>query len=700
MVRLALLIILLLLSILLHAQNQTNVWYFGGNNTDFFNVGDPVGLDFSSGQPAILKDGLLISREVATSISDDNGNLLFYSDGVVVMNRFHDTMPNGTGLTSNVSTTQGALVVPHPGNSNLFYLFALDNEGGPDGLNVSLVDMTADNGRGDVVQKNKNLLSRTTEKISAVHHQNGKDIWVVAHGFMNNNFHAFLITENGLNETPVTTGIGPVHGIAEHDAWATIGNMRLSHCGKHLALVRYGGEIVDIFRFDNCNGVVYDHLAISSPDPMLNFNNGYGLEFSPDDSKLYFGTFQGGQLFQLSLEEYSAEAIRNSAVEIGRCNCTTMGDLQLAPDGNIYVTYENRGSLGVIENPNERPPFASYTVNALTIDTSQVLTLALPDFVQSLVYRGDCNAAITNGAFLGNDTTLCFGDNLLLNVAGQGTDFLWQDGSMGSDFLVTAPGEYFVEVFVSGCIQLYDTIQVEYSSFGADGIRMEDTTMCPGLPVTLDATAPGAISYRWDNNSNDATRTVNSPGEYWVRITDGLCRFFDTVTVTLADELPPDNNYLSDTALCKGSALSISIDADDASVLWSDGSEEADRLLLSPGFYRVTVSNACGSVKDSMRISHTNCDDDCLLYFPNAFSPGNDDLNERITLVPTCPLTDFEMLVFNRWGQLLFKTNDLNEGWDGTYQGVMSPMGMYMAIVKIRSQQGETERSFMFTLLR
>src|SRR6186713_3346857 len=83
------------------AQKQANRWYFG-----MF-----AGLDFNSGAPVPVSDGMLNTAEGCSSIADANGNLLFYTDGITVFNRVHDTMPNGFDLTGDISSTQSALIV-------------------------------------------------------------------------------------------------------------------------------------------------------------------------------------------------------------------------------------------------------------------------------------------------------------------------------------------------------------------------------------------------------------------------------------------------------------------------------------------------------------------------------------------------------------------------------------------------------------
>src|SRR5690554_6495488 len=93
-----------------YSQGEANIWYFGYN----------AGLDFNSGTPVALTDGELYTNEGCATISNSQGELLFYTDGVTVYNRHHQVMQNGTGLLGHSSSAQSATVVPKPGYADLY----------------------------------------------------------------------------------------------------------------------------------------------------------------------------------------------------------------------------------------------------------------------------------------------------------------------------------------------------------------------------------------------------------------------------------------------------------------------------------------------------------------------------------------------------------------------------------------------------
>ena len=197
-------VIFSLFGLFLHAQNEASNWYFGEN----------AGLSFDlSGNRIINKtDGQLNTREGCSSISDDDGNLLFYTDGVTVWNRDHVQMVNGFDLHGDSSSTQSAIIVPKPASTSIYYVFTVDNgiDGVNYGLNYSEVDMTLNFGLGAVTVKNTNLLPLCSEKITAVL----KDclteaLWVVTFAPQDvtqqvfNTYHSFEISDMGVNTNSV-----------------------------------------------------------------------------------------------------------------------------------------------------------------------------------------------------------------------------------------------------------------------------------------------------------------------------------------------------------------------------------------------------------------------------------------------------------------------------------------------------------------
>ncbi|MBJ7880952.1 hypothetical protein [Gelidibacter salicanalis] len=286
------------------SQKESANWYFG----------DLAGLDFNSGAPVALTDGQLITKEGCATISDPQGNLLFYTDGSIVWDRQHNVMKNGMGLLGHSSSTMSALIIPKPGNLNAYYIFTIDKpsyfltNGEPiDGVNYSEVDMSLNNGYGGVVEANKNvhLITydindpvqseyKSSEKITAVTHSDGSTIWVITQFI--NKFYAFRVDDNGVNETPVISTVPQSVFPRINDIGANIsaiGYMKFSPDGKKLAIAhsaislgspttgtKRSGKVL-LYDFNNTTGL------ISNQQTIISDTYPYGIEFSPNSKLLY-----------------------------------------------------------------------------------------------------------------------------------------------------------------------------------------------------------------------------------------------------------------------------------------------------------------------------------------------------------------------------------------------------------------------------
>jgi hypothetical protein len=145
--RICILLILICGTPVLFAQKSNNNWYFGNK----------AGISFNSGAPVALTDGQLSSGGGVATMSDVNGNLLFYTDGITIWNRNHVVMLNGTGLLGDPSAAQGVIILPQPNNSNIYYVYtvtAWSNPGLRKDMYYSTIDMQLDNGLGGVTLKN------------------------------------------------------------------------------------------------------------------------------------------------------------------------------------------------------------------------------------------------------------------------------------------------------------------------------------------------------------------------------------------------------------------------------------------------------------------------------------------------------------------------------------------------------------------
>jgi len=435
----------------LWAQNQAANWYFG----------DGAGINFNvdNGTVSSINQGNLNTIEGNASISDEDGNLLFYTDGTFVFNKNHQIMQNGSGLFGDESSSQSAIIVPKPDDVNIYYIFTVDHIQGPNGLNYSVVDMTQGGGLGRVTDKNINLLAISTEKISAVIKDCiTKSIWVVTLASEDGNigsidsFQAFEVNDSGVNTTPVTSTFNNLSIFDKR------GYLKLSPDGNYLATANAGDGLF-LYDFDSTTGIVSNQqrLYISS-------NNGipYGVEFSPNSNLLYVNSSNDffsrdnpddannpanhhSVLTQFNL---NAGNIQNSEFKVDE-RSLYRGALQLGPNGKIYralsATYdEGLPYLGVINNPNSIGIGCNYQHNAVSLSPNKSRQ-GLPPFIQSLF---NTQIDIIRNRVSNTTLNLCEGDDYTL-VADDifGATYTWtRDGVVLSeidfDLNITQGGHY------------------------------------------------------------------------------------------------------------------------------------------------------------------------------------------------------------------------------------------------------------------
>ena len=347
------------------AQKENYVWYFG----------QFAGLDFNSGVPVALTNGMLETQEGCSTMSDGNGNLLFYTDGITVWDKNHNQMPNGFGLAGGYSATQSALIVPDPGNNLFYYIFTVsETESFLHNFNYSVLDISLNSGNGDILTMNNFLLSPVSEKLSAVRHSNNNNIWVMIHGDTLNAFYAYLVTSSGiLNPIISTVGTYP-------DSLDGVGQMKFSPDGSKIAYAAWGNNFVNLFDFNNSTGTVANekYLTVPPGDTL----GAYGLEFSPGGNYLYCSVFQTGALYQWNTSSNSEPIINSTRQLIDSTHAYANGQLQLGPDGNIYIAKTSSTFLGIINDPELPGVQCNYIDSAVSLNGMQNI-IGLPNFITS-----------------------------------------------------------------------------------------------------------------------------------------------------------------------------------------------------------------------------------------------------------------------------------------------------------------------------
>lgn len=195
------------------------------------------------------------------------------------------------------------------------------------------------------------------------------------------------------------------------------------------------------------------------------------------------------------------------------------------------------------------------------------------------IFSGNPNGtAVVN---LGNDTTVCNGQTVVLDAGNTGATYLWQNGATAQTFTVTGPGVYYVAVNPGGCFIAHDTIVVNYNNGNVTLNLGNDTTICNGQPLTLNATTNSA-TYLWSTGATTNTISVNTSGNYWAQVTVNGCSGADTISVGLG--VPASTTV--NAAICPNAAYTL---PDGSSV--SSAGTYVDTLLSSIGCDSIITTN-------------------------------------------------------------------------------------------------------------
>lgn len=502
---------------------RTQNWYFG----------DKAGLSFATDPPTPLINGAMNTVEGCATISDTNGNLLFYSNGVTVWNKNHQVMENGSGLAGHESSTQAALIVPQPGNDSLFYVFTTYAVGsGPNGFRYSIVNLNRNSGLGAVTMKNVFLQNPVCEKLTATKHANGKDIWVLAHGFGNDLFYAYLLTANGLVDCPVISSVGAIH--YDLSGNSAQGDMKFSPIGDLLAVCVFLEDKVEMFHFNKSKGEL-DELKYA-----ILVQRPYSIEFSPQSSKIYI-TSRRNYFYQFTVDSDDSVIINTSKATL--FNPPNLIDsyyrfAQIGADKRIYLALVDSNFIGVINYPDSSGAACGFEEKGVDL-SPKVSKYGLPNFVTSYFYRPradfsyDLDCETNTGTLHATETIAA-------------TSYTWQITKSGTQTLSGNPltyqfqdtGNYTIELLA---INGSDTARQSKTIFIHPAYSLDlgtDTILCTGENLTLDA-GSGQHCYLWSDSSMGSTKTVDSTGLYFVKVVSGsFCTYYDSIRVSFIPEPP------------------------------------------------------------------------------------------------------------------------------------------------------------------
>ncbi len=618
------------------AQEREKIWAFGHR----------AGVDFNSGSPVAVLTAIEGFGEAAASVTDKNGDLLFYTEGSSVWNRNHQLMPNGTNLTPvasvtsytpTSSTSQGTLIIPKPGTTDQYYVFSLTSmeqaaQGNAGKLFCSVVDMSLNGGLGDVVTTHKGIHvgSNLSERLTAVVGDRC-NVWVLTCG-MDARIRAFEVTHAGVDTAAVISPVGIAHEFA--------GRMSVSPDGKKLAATKCFMTIdglmgLMLFDFDITTGLA------SNPVQLLDNYGGYGVCFSPDNSKLY--VYGNLSIYQYDLSNPAPAAIRASETRLGDCGAT---DIKLGPDGKVYFRFAayfgGGSSFGVIHNPNLQGPAAGYEADVFRVLATSNFDLGLPNIVP--VFNFDPDTIYSSSVHIAS----CFPSGVRLSASDlSGWEYIWNDNTAGGEKTVSGSGTWWVKYLTAPCTFRVDTFNVLLPELTVyPSCRNSATGAARIIKASGDTLS---YTYTWRDASGNVVSTSDSlrgvpAGNYTLHIVSGsACNVTLDVTVGSMDYTA---SFEADSLACVGIPVTFQNTSDSQPGSWywdfGNGNTSTDaapeHTFHSPGAYEVMLvktGNPCADtfyrpiiVDDTVSVFFTVSGDSVCTGDVIRFIPVSD---ERIT---------------------------------------------------------------------
>jgi gliding motility-associated-like protein len=705
---------------------QANNWHFGNE----------LSVSFVGGVPVLRPSSAMKAFEGITSMSDANSQLLFYTNGGgrpfdpgqpvgfvqntgIIWNRNHEVMYNMRGEEGGgFSARQSSIAMPDPaGENGIYYLFTMEeaefNVGGtiidqPQGRGLSyfVIDMNLNGGLGGVRLADQRVYTPAYEGLDATPMADGSGYWIICHSNNQNDakFIVVPLTTAGVG-TPTTYPISRVSGKIEFSP----NGLLLLNDDK-------------LYAFDNETG------TIGSDPAELPGISSQSASFTPDSR--YIFTLEERPVLGEVIVRYDLQNLSVPPLVIERLQTQVIqpvlvtAPFQIGPNGNIYFVEQTiipggsprYGLSEIVCVSGENPSVNRYLID-LPYDTPAFLPQSLPQFVDAIFAVGLSPDTIRLDTLTVN---ACDNEVVTLMARENGTNYGWSTGETTDSILVASPEVYCVTI-TGDCFPTVDCQRLvfESSEVTVTFLRDEDRG-CDGLFNIYDVAVEGDVNFLCvfviDSTGtsplelfsaslrpNDTIAVPSFPGVASVglnfTVNTATCdnlSYSEPIPEFEDDRFRPELNVTADGEICNGKDIILevtnrgSLEID--SVRYADGNTDNPRTLEAMFLtdVPVTVFSVCG---DSTRLIFTGpvaefCN--CRGETPELITPNGNNTNDEFRLYANCPVEDYTLIIFNRWGQPVFKSTDAEQAWDGTKDGIPQNTDIYLYRMVFRFKDMET----------
>lgn len=297
------------------------------------------------------------------------------------------------------------------------------------------------------------------------------------------------------------------------------------------------------------------------------------------------------------------------------------------------------------------------------------------------MFSHDIKSQTKTSIFLKDTTYVCLGDSILIDFK---TSTLTKDAVIQWDtpygsiynskqYYIKYKGQYLLKIR-DGKQTYYETTFVK--TFERLKFKIRDTSLCTGS-VLLISPKTKTPYYLWSTGETTDQIKIEKANTYWIKCYNKGCSYTDTFKVrSLAGSIP---NFGKEFIVCESEPnKTLSIKANnDVKLYWNTGSNLASINATKEGIYWVrSVSKNCGSKTDSVNVKYKNCD--CEIYLPNSFTPNEDEKNDLFSPTFQCEYSYYLLIISDRWGNVVYTSNNINNKWDGKFKNNPCPDDIYV----------------------
>jgi hypothetical protein len=639
-------LILLLISLTAHAQpyetnpdfNRTRNWHFG----------DGIGLRFDPDTILVLNSAI-ITPEAAAVHSDQDGNLLLYSNGQKIWNANHEVIYNGNLALGHISSSMGSVFIIHEDNPNFIYLFNTNYSGSTNKeLSYNLIVKEADTFR--VVFKDSVLQTGMSEPIAVVKADNNRDIWIVTHVFNGSNFVVYNLTQEGIISCPIQIHSNSYTGNTTQSAQF---DLKFSTNGEYL--VKSNRNIlnnrgVELYKFNNHNG------SLTYLFPIDGLYLVTGISLSKNNENL-FVIERDSFLNVFSFNALDSTSTINSRIKIFIPNLKF--EIQnITYSDDLALSIYDSSHLALIINTN------SYDIIDLSTEGISLNggkgSNGLPNFNQSYFHTPSVNFTVKLNCvlntiqFYGQDTFNANTHNWKISKQGSTSMTL----NLKSPLITFDDTGVFTVSYIASNGTISDTVikTIDILPKTDRHFLGNDTGWCEQLDASITLQAPsGMYCYEWSNGSTESSITVDTTGIYWAKIvTPNFCVLYDTITIAI-DSIPNIPSIYKDNDTLKTDAIAERYQWLKDGI--PTGTNSTSLFLNDTGVYSLKIisNGGCYAISDTIHIPDTSTNSINLIelkgikIYPNPFNNKLEviDINNNIS----------KILVYTLNGQIQFEGN-------------------------------------------